>query len=218
MQNIGIIATGPADHVPDLAQYKDLIDIWIGADRGALTLMEQNIHVDYAVGDFDSINEKEKTMIKNYSNRIETYSAEKDETDLELALRKAFAVKPECIYLFGVTGGRLDHALINIQTLNTILHQNIRGIMIDQWNQLELLKPGTYTVSKNKQYPYQSFVAFTESVQGLTLTDFYYPLTGHDLTWGSTRCISNQLLAKEGTFSFETGRLLFIQSRDITSN
>ncbi len=37
-------------------------------------------------------------------------SAEKDETDTELAMERALAYNPEQIILTGVTGGRLDHS------------------------------------------------------------------------------------------------------------
>src|SRR5699024_2035296 len=149
MQAVAIVGGGPVDHIPDLKEYEDEIDLWIGADGGALKLAESGITIGYAVGDFDSIDETQNAMIKDKTTNFDEHPVEKDATDLEIALHKAFDMNPERIYLFGVTGGRLDHALINMQLLHTIVQRNIRGIIVDKWNQLELTKPGTYTVSKS---------------------------------------------------------------------
>lgn len=117
---IGIVGNGPIETLPDLKQYKDDVDVWIGADRGALYILNHGIKAYYAVGDFDSVNEEEKLKIKANAIVYEEYPARKDETDLELAIQKAFDKDPSTIYLFGFTGGRLDHELINIQLLYRI--------------------------------------------------------------------------------------------------
>lgn len=120
--------------------------------------------------------------------------------------------------MFGVTGGRLDHAFINIQLLYTIVMKDIKGVVIDQWNQLTLTTPGTYSVEKNNRFPHISFVPYTRYVKGLSLGGFYYSLEKKDISWGSTRCISNKLLSDFGTFSYEEGILLLIKSCDANSN
>src|SRR5690625_4770815 len=218
MGTIAIMGNGPIDHIPDLNPYKEQVDIWIGADRGALTLIENEITINYAIGDFDSIQTKQREIIIDKAIHFEAYPAEKDETDLELAIQKARNMNPEKIYFFGVTGGRLDHALINMQLLYNVVDRNIRGIIVDRWNQLELKKRGTYTVRKNEQYPFISFVPFSEHVESLSLTGFYYPLTNYDISWGSTRCISNELMSQRGTFSFKKGMLFVIKSCDSDSD
>src|SRR5699024_11830516 len=83
MTTIGVMANGPQDLLPDLVDLRNLVDIWIGADGGALTLINHGINVDYAVGDFDSITLKEKSLIKQSANHFQQYPSEKDETDLE---------------------------------------------------------------------------------------------------------------------------------------
>lgn len=46
------------------------------------------------------------------ANVFRMYPSEKDQTDLEIALEQAYELAPKTIYIFGVTGGRLDHELI----------------------------------------------------------------------------------------------------------
>ena len=214
MRTVGIVANYPVNHIPDLKLYEEIVDLWIGADLGAVTLAKSGISVNYAVGDFDSIQEAQKQLIMKQTSVFHEYPEEKDETDLEIALQKAFENNPDQIFLFGVTGGRLDHGLINMQLLHTIKDKQIHGIIVDRWNQVELTYAGTHTVKKNDRYPYISFVPFTEQVQCLSLEGFYYPLRGEDISWGSTRCISNRLLGDKGRFTYEKGKLLLIQSRD----
>lgn len=214
MVTIGIMGNGPQDMLPDLSLYKQEIDIWIGADRGALILLNEGIKVDYALGDFDSTTEQENNMIKSAAVVYQQYPTEKDQTDIEITLLKAFELSPSSIYLFGVTGGRLDHELINIQLLHSIVERKIRGIMIDQYNQLELTMPGHYEIEQDDTYPNISFVPFTRTVKQLTLAGFYYPLCNKDIFWGSTLCISNKLLSNSGNYSYVEGILLIIKSRD----
>ncbi|WP_010649394.1 thiamine diphosphokinase [Oceanobacillus massiliensis] len=214
MLSVGIIGNGPDALLPELSHYKDKVDIWIGADRGAYVLAANKIPIDYAVGDFDSITAAEKAAIIQHAISIEEFPSEKDETDLEIALNKAFMLHPERIYLFGVTGGRLDHELINIQLLYLIEDKGIHGYIVDKTNQLEMISPGSYTILRDEMYPYISFIPYTKTVEGIHLTGFYYPLTEADISWGSTLCISNKLLSKSGTFSFEKGILLLVKSCD----
>ncbi|MUK89478.1 thiamine diphosphokinase [Ornithinibacillus sp. L9] len=216
MTIVGIVGSGPTDILPKFVEYQSKVDYWIGADRGAYTLLENNINIDFAIGDFDSITMDEKEKIRRAASNFKEFTAEKDETDIELALLQAYELKPTKIMLFAVTGGRLDHTLANIQLLMSIKNRKIDAVIIDQQNQVELTLPGKYVVEKDDEYPNISFLPITDRVKGLTLTGFYYPLTDETIFFGSTRCISNKLLLNNGTFSYSEGILLFIKSRDLT--
>ncbi|SFB19714.1 thiamine pyrophosphokinase [Lentibacillus halodurans] len=214
MSYVAIMGNGPQELIPDLSRYEAVIDVWIGADRGSLTLVKHNMTPHYAVGDFDSLDEAERETVRNRATVFDQYPSEKDETDLEIAIKTAYALNPEKIYLFGVTGGRLDHALINIQLLYSMMEQNIQGIIADQQNQLQLTEPGQHEISHDSHYPMISFIPYTKVVKRLTLEGFYYPLIDEIISWGSTRCISNKLISNFGTFSYKEGILLVIKSRE----
>ncbi|MEI3597075.1 MULTISPECIES: thiamine diphosphokinase [unclassified Oceanobacillus] len=211
---IGIVGSGPGETLPDLTIYKRTVDLWIGADRGALHILRSGLEIHDAVGDFDSVTTEEMKLIREKVSNFNKLPSEKDETDLELALNKAFQLQPATILLFGVTAGRKDHELINIQLLYRILEKGIIGKIIDRQNQLVLTKPGTHTIERDPDYPYVSFVPFSEVVEGITLNGFYYPLENETITWGSTLCISNELSHESGNFSYRRGILLLIKSRD----
>ncbi|MFD2925478.1 thiamine diphosphokinase [Halobacillus naozhouensis] len=215
MKKIAIVAGGPKDFVPDLSKFDENNILWIGADLGAEVILEQGRRLDIAVGDFDSVSSESLMRIKESAGRTDTYPNEKNETDLEIALLEALKYQPEQILLFGVTGGRLDHTMVNIQILYPLLTKGIKGTIIDQQNQVELVGQGVHTLKKISQYPYVSFLPVTLAIKGLSLEGFYYPLLDAELSYGSTRCISNQLIEDRGTFSFTEGILLVIRSHDV---
>jgi len=215
MKTVAIVAGGPVQFVPNLMSYQNQVDYWIGADRGALVLVDAGMKLDLAIGDFDSITENEFEQVRSQATSIETFPVEKDETDLDLAILKAVLLAPKKLLLFGATGGRMDHTLANIQLLYRLQQKQLQTTIIDNQNELTLYEPGSYEIEQNLLYSIISFVPFSSLVKGLTLEGFYYPLEDGSVQWGSTRCLSNKLLSKKGTFSFREGILIVIKSRDV---
>ncbi|WP_083270943.1 thiamine diphosphokinase [Bacillus marinisedimentorum] len=191
--------------------------IWAGADRGVYHLLKAGIVPEQAFGDFDSLADEELEWVRSKLEpmQIKIYPKEKDKTDLELAVEWALA-EPEtdAVHIIGATGGRLDHTMSNIQLLLKGVEANIPIILSDAFNRLELLIPGSYETARKPGYDYISFLPFTEKVEGLTLNGFKYPLKNETIRWGATLTVSNELAAENGTFSFKTGILLVIKSKD----
>ncbi|WP_407268003.1 thiamine diphosphokinase [Radiobacillus sp. PE A8.2] len=215
MSYVAIVGGGPKDLIPDLHQYKDKVSCWIGSDRGVLHIIEQGVTPDVAIGDFDSVSAVEKALIKKNSRIYQEFPAEKDETDLELAVIKAIEQKADKLLLFGVTGGRIDHSMAAIQLLYRLLQQSIKGIIVDKGNWMELVQAGEYELTNESSYPHISFIPFSKEVTQLSLEGFFYPLNNTTVTWGSTLCVSNKLIREKGTFSFNEGILIVIKSRDV---
>ncbi|MCU9593134.1 thiamine diphosphokinase [Caldibacillus thermolactis] len=214
---IHIVAGGPKEYIPDLSIYKEDKNIkWIAVDRGALYLQEFSITPDEAIGDFDSMTEEELEQLRNSGLKLDQFQEEKDETDMELALHLAFEYHPEAIQIFGATGGRIDHFMANISLLYQALqsNRNIPITIIDKQNMAYMTKPGTYTIEKMVDKKYISFIPITKDVENLTLKGFKYPLENRHIFFGSTLCISNELILNHGTYSFSKGILLVIRSSD----
>lgn len=212
---IRIVAGGPEHLIPDLKEYDSTADcLWIGVDRGTLFLLRQDIVPKYAFGDFDSVTAAEKNMILHKDIKINLYRSEKDLTDMEIAVEWALEQNPEELLLFGATGGRLDHELMNTQLLYKSRFSKVDVRIIDIRNEISLKLPGTYEVEHDKKYTYYSFLSHSEEVKGITLKGFKYPLDNADLKAGSSLCISNELVNKSGTYSFDCGIILMVKSRD----
>jgi thiamine pyrophosphokinase len=212
---IHIVAGGPARLIPDLTDYKKESITWVGVDRGLYYLLQQGIVPSIGVGDFDSVSEEELKWMQLMCENFSISPAEKDQTDLELALDWALKQKPRQIRLFGVTGGRLDHSLATIQLLTKGFSQTVEIEILDQQNSLTLLEPGTYKINRDSTYSYISFLPFTNSVRGITLSeDFKYPLINYEAKWGTSLCVSNELITETGTFSFNRGIVIMVKSKD----
>ena len=211
---ISILAGGPTPYLPPLVDVPMDAHIWVGVDRGVFTLLEKGMEPHVAFGDFDSVSPREWQLISSRVEEVNRYRPEKDETDLELALNWAAEQDPEDITIYGATGGRLDHFMGNVQLL---LKDDLKGIsvrLVDSLNEMYIKRPGEHGVETNPRYTYISFVPISPIVQGLTLSGFKYPLTNRNIYWGSTLCISNELIQSHGTFSFSDGIIMVIRSND----
>ena len=213
---INILAGGPEDLLPELSSFSNAADIWVGVDRGVLTLIQNGLQPKMAFGDFDSVSNEELLIIEEKVKELNRFKPEKDETDMELALNWALEQNPEKIRLFGATGGRLDHLFANIQLLiKPVLEGNFVPVeIIDKKNKIYIKAPGEYTIKQNPNFKYISFVPITMEIKGLTLRNFKYPLTDRTVPAGSTLCISNELIDDCGTFSFTEGILMVVRSKD----
>ena len=213
---INILAGGPEELLPNLAEYNQSGCLWIGVDRGVFTLIQSGIQPYMAFGDFDSVSQEELRDIEAKVSKLYRFKPEKDETDMEIALKWALDQETEKIQLFGATGGRLDHFFANVQLLTKqVLSGSPKNVFIvDRSNILFVKGPGKYSVTENSRYQYVSFVPLGGDVAGLTLEGFKYPLKECHIPLGSTLCISNELINNSGTFSFSEGILLVVRSSD----
>src|SRR5699024_686244 len=100
MAVIGIMASGPVDHLPDLGMYQQEVDTWIAADRGALTLIEKGVSVTYALGDFDSVTAEQRKIIQENATYFEAFPVEKMKQTWKLRFKKHLGyVRKKCTYL-----------------------------------------------------------------------------------------------------------------------
>lgn len=209
---VHIVGGGPSEFVPSLQHYVGGNVQWIGVDRGVIALLKAGIRPVKAFGDFDSLSVSEWQHVQTVLDDLHIWPAEKDQTDMEIALDWAVAQEEvELIRLFGATGGRLDHLFGNVQLL--VKHANKRIEMIDKQNIATIHLPGTYTVCAD-EHKYISFIPISHDIKKLTLKGFKYPLTNCHISLGSTLCISNELIQSSGTFSFSEGILMMVRSKD----
>ncbi|WP_270181830.1 thiamine diphosphokinase [Alkalihalobacillus sp. CinArs1] len=211
---IYLVASGPVSDLPqNLLKDKRGVQ-WVGVDRGVYTLLKHGITPSQGFGDFDSVTPEEREWIETHNLSFHVYPSEKDHTDLELALDWAIDQRPSEIIMYGVTGGRLDHSWMNVQMLIKGLKSGVSVKLEDRQNRLQLKGPGHYSIENDARYPYASFLSYTPEVKGLTLEGFKFPLTDKKLEWGSSLCISNELVEENGSYSFTEGILMVVRSSD----
>lgn len=208
---INIISGSPNIDVDLIKQYKT--DYNIGVDNGAYFLVANQIKLDMAVGDFDSISTDQFLTVLNNTSEVKKFDSIKNQTDTEIALDYAIKLKPKEINLFGVTGRRIDHFFSVMNLFHKTVKDNIKLNIIDKHNKIYLLKPGEYKVKKEK-YKYISFFAYDSDVKKLNLTNFKYPLDNYFLSKKDTICVSNELNDGCGFVNFQSGLLLIVESND----
>lgn len=189
-------------------------DILIGADRGALFLIQHGYRPDLAIGDFDSVTEQEQEYVRLNSNEfIPCDALLKDESDTELAFIHAVNMNPSEIIVLGALGTRIDHSLANIHLLLNANKLRIACSIVDEFNIISATE-SSLKVAPIKNFPHVSLLPLTLEVTGVTITGFQYPLQEATLIMGHSLSISNVLTEAIGHVRIRSGVLLVIQSRD----
>ena len=168
---------------------------FIGVDGGCLKLMEEELTIDLAIGDFDSISVEDKEILKNYASNMIEFPSEKDFTDFEEALMWVAKVYPQQkIHVLGAFGGRVDHA---ISCLWTMFRPELQVLipylsLEDEWNHISFLIPGDYVIEKLDYTKYLSFIT-TGPIEQLTLKNVKYTLSNQDYDF-PIALISNEFI------------------------
>lgn len=214
-EKVNILVGGPIDQWPDQLKLGQITGDWIGIDRGATRLLQLGIIPKVAAGDFDSINGNEFNKLQQQVEDIQRFPPEKDLTDTQIGVSIALdQLQATEIDIYGATGGRLDHLLANLfLVLDDQFRQFAHQIrFIDRQNTIRFYLPGAYEIVKEADKKYLAFVNLT-AVAGLTLSDEKYHLDDfscdYPISWAS-----NEFIGEKNHFSFTSGVLAVIQSKD----
>ena len=199
---------------PDLWLPSDLTGYIVGVDRGALKLIERDVDFHVAIGDFDSVSELERQLIKDNVELLLELPADKDLTDCDAAVDYVVGQGYQQIYLHGTTGGRFDHQFAVIGLMLKYAKLGVQIYVIDEQNKMTILVSGMHRIEMDVAKKYISFFAVEGTVENLTLQDVKYPLKDYDLTVDSSLCVSNEPLSSSVNVSFDLGYLLVVQSSD----
>lgn len=189
-------------------------DLFIGVDGGSLFLIEQGICPDLAVGDFDSVSEKELALICSQSKEVLQAQPEKDDTDLELAVKAVFARYPQAqVTIFGAFGGRLDHTLANIFLPSnpeiTPYMQQIR--LCNAQNELRYCPQGRHEI---KPVAGMNYLAFMPVDDGrLTIEGAKYPLNESNYFFKKVYA-SNEFIDEPVFLECQSDYVIVIYSKD----
>ena len=180
---------------------------------GALeTTHRLGILPDYIVGDFDTVDQK---LLAFYDNKIILrHPPEKDQTDTELAIETALQAQCTELDFLGATGSRLDHSLANIFLLQGLLERKLEASIINENNKLYLKNRG-FTLCKKEAYgDYISLLPLSETVEGVTLKGFKYPVQNLTFYREKTLGVSNEITEEKAIVEFTKGIFIVVESRD----
>ncbi len=175
-------------------------DYVIAVDQAVRALIKQNVRIDLAVGDFDSL--KNHALLADLD--VVKLNPVKDVTDTFQALYEAEKRGYTDLLLIGGFGGdRIEHFiahLLNFKHFESLIMMNDKSTMY-------IKKEGDYTLTHTG---YISIFAYPEAT--ISLTGFKYPLDAYQLTSFDSIGISNELIQEEGMLTVHQGMVLVVES------
>ncbi|MFS9026705.1 thiamine diphosphokinase [Streptococcus sp. OMI870] len=208
MVKIVVVAGGDSSLLPKNQ------DIYLGVDGGCLKLLEQGLSLDIAVGDFDSVSEVDLRKIQVQAKQVVQSVPEKNDTDLELALKTVFEDYPDAaVTVYGAFGGRLDHFLSNIfLPTDPDLAPYMEQIqLVDEQNRLVFRPAGSHEIQPD---PTMTYVGFMPVGEGrLEITGAKYPLHAENY-FLKAMYGSNEFLDQAIQVSLDRGYLVIVYSKD----
>ena len=204
----GIMDSWPLDF--ELPAGDDLV---IAADGGYNHCKRWNLKPHVIVGDMASVTESDLPALEAGQIQIIRFPAQKDETDLQLALKAAIDRQATEIVILGALGARWDMTLSNVLILTIPLLQNVDARIIDgPYEFICLHGPGEASLTgKNGQL--LSLIPLGGPAKGVSLVGTAYLLNKVTLPLGTSRGISNVFQEKLVKVEIEAGELLIVISR-----
>ena len=201
-----VLAAGPG---ADLAAPIPAGATIVAADGGAEYALRRGLHVDLAVGDFDSIPAESLAALRRAGTPLEHHPAEKDATDLELALTAALAFRPKRLLVIGSATGRLDHGLGQLLLLAA---DRYAGVEVDA----RLGDASVHVIRGERTLEGAtgeliSLFALGGPAEGVVTEGLLYPLGAETLEPSSSRGVSNVFAADTVHVTLERGVLLAVR-------
>lgn len=189
-------------------------DFYVGVDGGCLTLLEQGLPLALAVGDFDSVSEEDFQSIKKNSQEMKTSVAEKNDTDLELAVKAVAERWPQAeVMIYGAFGGRLDHHLASVflpSDPEIAPHMSMLHLL-DRQNHLCYRPSGRHVIEAMEGFNYIGFMP-AEGAR-IRIEGAKYPLS-EDNYFKKAIYGSNEFIDQPIVVTVDRGYLIIIYSKD----
>ncbi len=177
----------------------------IAADAGFDHAAALGLHVDMAVGDFDSI--KSALPAKQHATRL---PAEKDDSDTLAALKLGWRRGAREFHIFGGLGGRIDHAIANIQLLAMLAHHGCAGYLYGDDVVVTAICDARLDLSADPDDEGRIVSVFSHCDTALDVNERGMKYTLHHATLDNrtVRGLSNELLGENASIDVHDGTLI----------
>lgn len=188
----------------------------VAADSG-LDRLTGVIRVDHVVGDLDSVSDGALRHARAQGTEVHVHPADKDATDLELALDLIVdVVAPESgidrLVVIGGGGGRLDHLLGDLMALTVPRLAGLEVTARFGAATVTVARPGPVgRTLVGRPHEQISLLPLHGPADGVTTTELRWPLVGAHLAAGTTRALSNEFDGSIATVRLTAGVLAAIQ-------
>lgn len=204
-----IVLAGGDPASPALADRLPAGAFVIAADSGLHNAAGLGLTVDLLVGDLDSADADAVSTAEAAGTRVDRHPVAKAHTDLELALDAALQRGAERITVVGGHGGRLDHHLANALLLAS---ERFADIDVDAFMgaaHLHVVRREVTVTGVRGELV--SLLPIHGRAEGVSTEGLLYPLRDESLLAGSTRGVSNELVAGQAVVRVTSGVVLVVQ-------
>lgn len=191
---------------------KEAAGMIVCADGGIEFCFRAGMKPDLAVGDFDSASPSLVERARADGARIVEYPQEKDETDLDIALKLAYRAGVRRCYVYGALGGRIDHEMTNILLLRRYACMGMKVSLVGRSSSIEVLTHEYHCSFDGKSGCPVSLIPLSEILCGVRTKGMKYELHGEDMISGSSRGVSNLIIEDHAEISCITGEAAVITS------
>jgi thiamine pyrophosphokinase len=189
-------------------------DTVIAADSGAQRLDAWGAPPDLVIGDMDSIDPALLERLGAQGIEVERHPAEKDASDVELAVSRAVAKGADQVVILGAFGGeRVDHELANLLLLTDRRWSGIDLRAVRGDTTVRPLRGDALLELDGSGGDLVSLLALGSDATGVRTVGLRYQLDGETLQSGRSRGLSNEIDTAPASVSLEGGALLIIETR-----
>ncbi len=189
-------------------------DCIVAADGGTHHVLRAGLHPHHVIGDLDSLSPTLRTELERAGTQFHISPPQKDETDLELALKWAASLDGvQEILVLGALGGRPDQALANLLLLALPELAPYRVRVIDGAWTIQTIRAGARCEIAGTPGDRVSLIPLGGPAEGVTTTGLAYPLHNEPLHFGPARGVSNTLIDPRATVSVARGMVWCFHER-----
>lgn len=196
----------------DIEQLKIIApgDMIIAADGGLVPLIANAIIPNTVIGDFDSFSGDLSSLPQ--SIEVIKLQPEKDYTDMHTCVNYGLEKGFNTFFLYGATGGRIDHTIANIQLMHMLAEQDCQVIMFGADNTFQVISNGSIEFQADKTGIISVF-SLSERSFGVTISGLKYETWDATLNNTFALGVSNEFTGLPASIAVRRGSLLIISSR-----
>lgn len=181
-------------------------DMVIAADGGYRILCEAGIRPDLVIGDFDSLGAAPA------EEQVIVLPRVKDITDTWAAIREGETRGFRRFFLYGCTGGRLDHTLANIQTAADVAARGMECRIYDKSQIITAVCSGTVGFDPSHR-GFVSVFSHSDCCTGVCIRGMKYELEQAELSNSFPLGVSNEFLGVPARITISTGTAVIVYDR-----
>ncbi|MBR1931830.1 MAG: thiamine diphosphokinase [Lachnospiraceae bacterium] len=188
-------------------------DLCIAVDGGLSYCPVLGVEPDIILGDFDSVNDREREAIgvlaEQIPERVVALPVEKDDTDMLAAIKYGLEHGFKDFRIYAGMGGRFDHSLANVQCLLYLKNHDATGYLVDGGSMILVLKDESVEFQEDME-GLLSLFALGKEAKGVTIRGMKYPLNNAAITNDFPIGISNEFIGEKAYIAVEDGEVVCI--------